>query len=74
MITSARNITWPASRLGEALDALVRRSGLSTAAAETRNPGVSTVRDRAALSRWVETATASLHLEAEPASVGYSEL
>lgn len=74
MRTDAANMTWPASRLGEALDALVQRSGLSSKAAETRNPGASIIRDPAVLSRWVETAAASLHLEAEPASVRYSEL
>jgi ATP-binding cassette subfamily B protein len=68
------NVTWPASRLGEALDALTQRSGLSSKAEETRNPGASIVRDPVVLSRWVETAAASLQLEAEPANVQYSEL
>jgi len=70
----AANITWSPSRLGEALDALAQRSGLSSKAAETRNPGASIVGDPVVLGRWVETAAASLHLEAEPASVRYSEL
>ena len=74
MTAGAPNITWPASRLGEALDALARRSGLSSKASETRNPGASIVGEPAVLNRWVETAAASLGLEAEPAGILHSEL
>ena len=74
MMTGATDTTWPASRLGEALDALARRSGLSSKVAETRNPGASIVSEPAVLNRWVETAAATLGLEAEPADVRYSEL
>ena len=71
MNTGAENLTWPASRLGEALDALAQKSGLSSKAAETRNPGANVTGDPAVLSRWIETAAASLHLEAEPVFVGF---
>src|SRR5579872_2303096 len=74
MMTGATDTTWPASRLGEAMDALARRSGLSSKAAETRDPGASIVSEPAVLNRWVETAAATLGLEAEPADVRYSEL
>jgi len=74
MTIGTPNITWPASRLGEAVDSLARRSGLSSKAAETRNPGASIVGEPAVLNRWVETAAASLGLEAEPAGIRHSEL
>ena len=67
-------ITWHASRLGDALDALIQRSGLSSQAAEIRNPGPGVARDSAAMGRWLEAAAESVALEAEPAHVQYAEL
>jgi hypothetical protein len=67
-------IAWHASRLGEAVDALVERSRLSAKGAEIRNPGPRVANDSAAIGRWVEACAASAGLEAEPANVHYSEL
>ena len=60
-------LCWPASRLGEALDAVARRSGLLT------KPGVIPslptqlpLSDELMLERWVESAADSLGVEAEP--------
>jgi ATP-binding cassette subfamily B protein len=74
MTPGGAEITWPASRLGEALEALVQSSDLSSKAGETGNPSTHAVRDAGTFGRWVETAVASLGLEAEPAGVCYSEL
>jgi ATP-binding cassette subfamily B protein len=67
-------IAWHASRLGEAVDALVERSRLSAKGAEIRNPGPRVANDSDAIGRWVEACAASAGLEAEPANVHYSEL
>ena len=67
-------ITWHASRLGEAVDALVERSRLSAKRAEIRNPGPRVANDSAAIGRWVEACAASAGLEAEPANIHYSDL
>ena len=60
--------TWPASRLGEALDALVRESGLTATPGGTPNPA-----ERAALDSWLETAAAGLGVECEAVAVPYAE-
>jgi ATP-binding cassette subfamily B protein len=67
-------MTWPPSRLGNAVEALVQGSRLSAKGAEIRNPGPRVATDSAATSRWVEACAASAGLEAEPATVHYSEL
>src|SRR5215831_17746466 len=67
------SITWPASRLGEAVDALLGRTRLSRSAADIRNPGASVTSDLAALNRWMDAVAAGVGLEAEPANIHYSE-
>jgi ATP-binding cassette, subfamily B, bacterial len=68
-------MAWPAARLGEALEALARRSGLAPQERETLGPPEGLAREgAAALGAWVETAAAWLGLEAEPVEAPYAEV
>src|SRR5437868_2533065 len=71
---AAHMLAWPASRLGEALEAIARKSGLSPHQVDTPNPpgSIFTGEDQA-LGQWVETAAASFGLEAEPVETLYAE-
>ncbi len=68
-------LSWPRERLGEAIEALARRSKLSPgfpcAPDAPRDPEA--INDEN-LGRWVTTTTAKLNLEAEPVFTSYAEL
>jgi ATP-binding cassette subfamily B protein len=63
---------WPAPRLGEALHALATQSGLVGKSSQLPDPQGSL--DSTSLGPWMETAAASLGLEAEPAGTTYPQL
>ena len=68
-------ISWPASRLGEALAALGRRSRLGVRAVEVEAPPATILADGGErLGRWIESAAAWLGLEAEPVQAAYAEV
>lgn len=68
-------LSWPVSRLGEAIEALARRSGLSPRPAETLTLPEGVERgDGEALGHWVAAAAGCLSIEAEPAEVPYTEV
>ena len=67
---SLREIAWPLSRLGEAIDSLARRSGLSPRTAAP--PGFSREWNDDDLGTWIVSTTEWLGLEAEPRRVHVS--
>jgi ATP-binding cassette, subfamily B, bacterial len=68
-------LSWPVSRLGEALEALAHTSGLAPRAVEIPPPPHSLARDGTeGLGRWIEATAGSLGLEAEPVDVPYAEV
>ena len=71
----SRNLTaalWPAARLGEALHGLATKSGLLGKSSHLPDPSGNL--DSASLGPWMETAAASLGLEADPAATTYPQL
>ncbi len=71
---AAHRLAWPASRLGEAMEAIARKSGLSPHHVDTPNPpgSIFTGADQA-LGQWVETAATLFGFEAEPVETLYAE-
>jgi len=67
-------IAWPANRIGEALEALARRSDLRPKAIELPLPPVNIADDPRRLGLWIESAASSLGLEAEPSQMRYAEV
>jgi ATP-binding cassette subfamily B protein len=67
-------VAWPACRLGEALEAFGRRTGLGLGPAPLENPPALVVEGTQQLGRWIEGAAAWLGLEAEPVAVPYREV
>src|SRR6267142_5124693 len=68
-------LSWPVSRLGEALEALARIGDLAPRSVEVPPPPHSLARDGAeGLGRWIEATAGSLGLEAEPVDVPYAEV
>ena len=68
-------LSWPVSRLGEALEALARTGDLAPRSVEVPPPPHSLARDGAeGLGRWIEATAGSLGLEAEPVDVSYAEV
>jgi ATP-binding cassette subfamily B protein len=66
------DLAWPAGRLGEALAALARQSGLDPRKLDLREPGeTATAED---LDRWISAAAAAMGLEAEPVEASYGEV
>ena len=64
---------WPVSRLGEAIETLARKSGLSPRLAETPTVPEHIGRgDSEALGRWVMSVADGLGIEAEPAEMAYA--
>src|SRR5262249_17803733 len=62
------------TRLGEALEALARHSGLTPSGRETPVPAAGLAQDdAAALGAWIEAAAAWMGLEAEPVESPYAE-
>jgi ATP-binding cassette subfamily B protein len=67
-------ISWPVSRLGEAIEALARASGLSNDPAGVPPQAQSLEGDDESLSRWIEAAARGMNLEAKPFFCSYDEL
>jgi ATP-binding cassette subfamily B protein len=75
MTRSIHALSWPAARLGEAIETAGRRAGLGPHEAEVGAPPPRLlVGDSAALGRWIEAAAAWLGLEAEPVETPYAEV
>ncbi len=69
------DLAWPASKLGEAIEALARKGGLSPRAVEAPNPSVSLISTGGkAIGRWMETTADLLGIEAEPVETKHSEI
>lgn len=67
-------LSWPLSRVGEALEALVRKSGLAPQASEAPRPPEGLAQDDGeTLGRWIQAAAVCLGLEAEAVEVPTSE-
>jgi ATP-binding cassette subfamily B protein len=67
-------VSWPACRLGEAIEALGHRCGLEPRGAGLEAPPTGTETGPGApLGPWIEAAAAWLGLEAEPVEVPYAE-
>src|SRR5437879_5841700 len=67
-------LSWPASRLGEAMEALAHKSGLAPRPVKTPSPPNDLARNgNEALGRWIEAAAGCLGLEAEPLEAPYGE-
>ena len=68
-------LSWPISRLGEALEALARTGGLAPRSVEVSvSPGSLAWDSREALGRWIEATAGGLGLEAERVEVPYAEV
>jgi ATP-binding cassette subfamily B protein len=69
------NMTWPAARLGEAIEALGRHRGLPLAAAPLEPPPAR-LRDATSqeIGAWIETAARALDLEAAPVEAPFTEV
>src|SRR5256885_2577766 len=75
MKSQVHDLAWPASQLGEAMEAIARKSGLAPRHSEVTNPTPSLIRNTLeATSRWVEMAAGLLGLEAEPVEITYTEV
>ncbi len=74
------NLLWPAARLGEALEALARASGLPAGRSGLPAPPPDLLRSTDAapaglpLTRWIEGAASFLGLEAEPVEARYGDV
>ena len=67
-------ISWPANRVGEALEALARRSGLRPKSIELPVPPGNLADDPHRLGLWIESATSVLGLEAEAEQIRYDDV
>ena len=67
-------LSWPLERLGEALEALARRSKLSVRPASIDPLGRLTTLDDQTLGEWIRAAASRLDLEAEEVFSSYAEL
>jgi ATP-binding cassette, subfamily B, bacterial len=68
-------LSWPVSKLGEALEALARTGGLMPRSVEVPPPPPRLAWDGSeALGRWIEATAGSLGFEAEPVEVSYAEV
>src|SRR4030095_10537587 len=70
-MTDPSNLFWPASQLGEAINALARKSGLSAGAAELPGPFNASGQQS---SQWIEAAADRLGFEAEEVGALYGEV
>lgn len=68
---SLDTIAWPASRLGELIENLARKSKLVSHPVELPQPSSSALRSEEAVGRWVEVAAGNIELEAEPVDMLY---
>ncbi len=72
---SLDTLSWPVSKLGEALEALARKSGLSPRSVETLPPPPGLAQDCGELlGQWIESTAGYLGLEAEPVEVPFAEV
>jgi ATP-binding cassette subfamily B protein len=72
---SCAELSWPASRLGEALAALGQRSALAVERAETAVPSPKVIAEGGEqLGRWIEATAGWLGLEAEPVQAHYPDV
>src|SRR5437773_2364471 len=68
-------LAWPVEQLGEAMEAIARRRGLSPRQVEAPTPPIILCANQsAALGEWVEAAANYLGFEAEPIEVPYAEI
>ena len=68
-------IAWPASRLGELVENLARRSGLTARPLRLPQPPEGLLHaDDQAVGRWLDNAAGQVGLEMEPVSVQYAEV
>ena len=68
-------LSWPVARMGEAIEALARQSGLVRSMHKTLpSPEALGTLDDAGLMQWVDAAADVFNLEVEPVDVIYSEL
>lgn len=75
MTVNLPDLAWPAPKLGEAIEALARKSGLSPRHVEAPPPPSSLIQTGGkAVGRWVEATAALLGLEAEPVETTYPEV
>jgi hypothetical protein len=70
-MANLNDLFWPASQLGEAINAMALRSGLTAGAAELPNPSNAA---RRRLGDWIETASKKIGLEAEEVGALYGEV
>ncbi len=70
-MANLNDLFWPASQLGEAINAMAMRSGLTAAAAELPNPSNAARRQ---LGDWIVTASKKIGLEAEEVGALYGEV
>jgi ATP-binding cassette subfamily B protein len=74
-MNSLLELCWPEQQAGEAISALVRRTGLSTKSADIANPPARCGQfDRYTWSRWIASRVASMDVEAEEVDFSYAEL
>ena len=75
MNTALLELTWPVPRLGEAMEALVRRTGLAVPRGDAATPPPSLARcDDEPIGDWIEALATWLGLEAEPVETPYAEV
>jgi len=75
MRTDLSLLSWPVSRLGEAIEALARKSGLAPRAVALSNPTAAMTADtEEALGQWIESAAVWLGIEAEPIVCPYADV
>lgn len=69
------SLTWPVSRLGEAMESLAIKSGLPVHPRETSSPWIDPDwSSEELLGRWIEAAASRLGLEATPVEILYREV
>jgi ATP-binding cassette subfamily B protein len=73
-LTSLNTIAWPASRLGELMENLARRSKLVSHPVELPQPSSSALGSEEALTRWIEVAAGNIGLETEPVDTFYGDV
>jgi ATP-binding cassette subfamily B protein len=76
MIENLHELCWPLAQLGAGVEALARRSGLSSAAVEVPAPhaSLSTEAGRENLGSWIDSVADWLGVEAEPCTLSYESL
>jgi ATP-binding cassette subfamily B protein len=73
-VDSLDRLSWPAARLGEALETLGRRSGLGPLWSKATAAGPAVGPQDDGVATWIEAAAAGLGLQAEPVEASHGEL